>query len=165
MKKPYYIIIRGPLGIGKTTIAKSLAKNIKAEYIAYDRILDKYNLIKDKEQGYISQKSFLKANEIITPKAKKFLDKGKPIVFDGNFYWKSQIVDLISKLDYPYYVFTLKAPLKVCIERDSKRKKIHGKDAAKAVYKKSKSFSYGTVTDTENKTIKQAVDEIEKKTK
>lgn len=161
----YYIIIRGPLGIGKSTIAKSLAKNIKAEYIAYDRILDKHNLTKDKEDGYISQKSFLKANEIIAPKAKRFLDKGKSVVFDGNFYWKSQIEDLISKLNYPHYVFTLKAPLKVCIKRDKERIKTHGKDAAEAVYRKSIEFEYGTIINTENKSVKEIVNEIKKRVK
>jgi shikimate kinase len=54
----YYIIIRGPLGCGKTTIAKNLSKKLNAEYFAVDRILDEHNLTKDKEKGYVSQKSF-----------------------------------------------------------------------------------------------------------
>ncbi len=133
------------MGCGKSTIAENLSKVLNAEYIAVDRILDEHNLTKDIEEGYISQRSFLKVNEIIIPKAKKFLDKGIPVVFDGNFYWKSQIEDLISKLDYPYYAFTLKAPLGVCIERDKKRIKTHGEDAVRVVYKKSTEFEYGTV--------------------
>jgi tRNA uridine 5-carbamoylmethylation protein Kti12 len=143
----YYIIIRGPLGCGKSTIAEKLAKRLNAKYIAIDRVLDKHNLTKDKEAGYISQKSFLKANKLVAPKAKKALNKGTPIIFDGNFYWKSQIENLIDNLDYPHQVFTLKAPLKVCIERDRKRGKTHGEDAARAVYKKSTEFEYGTVID------------------
>ena len=99
----YYIIIRGPLGCGKSTISKALAKRLKAEHFAVDRILDEFNLTKDKEKGYISQKSFFKANEIIAERAKKILDDGRSVVFDGNFYWKSQIDDLISRLDYTHY--------------------------------------------------------------
>jgi len=156
----YFILIRGSLGIGKSTIAKKLSKVLNAEYFAVDRILDEYDLTKEWEEGYISQKSFLKANEIIASKAKKFLDKGKPVIFDGNFYWKSQIDDLIKKLNYPKYVFTLKAPLGVCIERDSKRKKVHGKDAAEAVYKKSTEFDYGVIIDISKKSVDQAVKEI-----
>ena len=34
----YYIIIRGPLGCGKSTISKALAKRLKAEHFAVDRI-------------------------------------------------------------------------------------------------------------------------------
>ncbi len=143
----YYVIIRGPLGCGKSTLAERLTKKIKGEYIAIDRILDEYDLTKDKEAEYISQKSFKKANEIVAPKAKNLLVKGIPVIFDGNFYWKSQIDDLIKRLDFPHYVFTLKAPLEVCIERDRKRNKNHGEDAARVVYKKTTEFDYGAVID------------------
>ena len=155
----YYVIIRGPLGCGKSTLAEKVTKKIKGEYIAIDRILDEHDLTKDKEAGYISQKSFKKANEIIAPKAARFLNKGTPVVFDGNFYWKSQIDDLIERLDFPHYVFTLKAPLDVCIERDSKRRKIHGKDAARAVYKKVTEFDYGAVIDV-TKPLEESVRKI-----
>ncbi len=155
----YYIIIRGPLGSGKTTIAKQLAKSIDAQYIAIDRVLDKHGLTQEHEDGYISQNSFLKANEIVLPKARKLLEKGKTVIFDGNFYWKSQIEDLIQKLDFPHYVFTLKAPLQICIGRDSKRKKPHGMDAAAAVYEKSTSFDYGTSIDV-TKPLSVIIDEM-----
>ncbi|MFH0700824.1 MAG: AAA family ATPase [Candidatus Woesearchaeota archaeon] len=143
----YFVIIRGPLGSGKSTIAQELAKKIKAEYFAVDRVLDEYHLTSDREEGYISQKSFLHVNEIIAPKAISFLKKGKPVIFDGNFYWKSQIEDLIKRINYPHFIFTLRAPLKVCLERDAHREKSHGKDATEAVYEKSTSFTYGTEID------------------
>ncbi len=139
----YFVIIRGPLGSGKSTVAKKIAKAIDAKYVSIDRLLDSGNLTKDIEGGMISQKSFLKANEIAMPEAKKFLDKGIPVVFDGNFYWKSQIENLQARLNCKNYVFTLKAPLEVCIERDKNRKKTHGIGAAKAVYAKSTEFDFG----------------------
>lgn len=155
----YFIIIRGPLGCGKTTVAKKLSKILKGKYFAIDRILDKYNLTNDKEDDYISQKSFLKANEIVLPEAKKSLQKNIPVIFDGNFYWKSQIEDLIKKLNLAHYVFTLKAPLEVCIKRDQERNKTHGNDAAKAVYKKSTGFDFGIVIDV-TKSENEAIEEI-----
>ncbi|HLD79258.1 MAG TPA: ATP-binding protein [Candidatus Nanoarchaeia archaeon] len=155
----YYIIIRGPLGCGKSTLAERVAKMLKAEYIAIDRVLDEHDLTKDKEAGYISQKSFKKANEIVALKAKKLLVKGTPIIFDGNFYWKSQVDDLIKRLNFPHYVFTLKAPLEVCIERDSKRKKTHGKDAARVVYAKATEFDYGEIIDV-TKPLEESVRKI-----
>src|SRR3989344_5347987 len=155
----YYIIIRGPLGCGKSTLAERVAKMLKAEHIAIDKILDEHDLTKDKEEGYISQKSFKKANEIIVPKAKTFLSKGTPVIFDGNFYWKSQIDDLIKRLDFPHFVFTLKAPLKVCIERDAKRKKKHGEAAARGVYAKATEFEYGEIIDV-TKSLHESVRKI-----
>ena len=143
----FYIIIRGPLGCGKSTIAKKISKILKAKYFAVDIILDEYGLTKDKEAGYISQRSFKKANEIISPQSKDVLDKGISIVFDGNFYWKSQIEDLISRLSFPHYVFTLKSPLEVCIKRYTERRKTYGEDSTRAVYKKSTEFDYGTIID------------------
>jgi tRNA uridine 5-carbamoylmethylation protein Kti12 len=161
----FYVIIRGPLGCGKSTISKLLSKKLKAEVFAVDRVLDEFGLTKDKEAGYISQKSFFKANEIIAERAKKFLDNGKNVIFEGNFYWKSAIEDLISKLNYPHHVFTLKASVETCIARDEERGKTHGEDAARAVHKKSTEFTYGTVIDTENKTAQDVVNEIEKRLK
>lgn len=161
----YFIIIRGPLGSGKTTIAKKLSEILSGKYFAIDRILDEHSLTDDKEDGYISQKSFLKANTIILPEAKKSLEKNIPAIFDGNFYWKSQIEDLIKKIDTSHYVFTLKAPLEVCIKRDQERSKTHGEDAARVVYKKSTEFDFGTtidVTNSEDETIKEILSYLPK---
>jgi len=155
----YYIIIRGPLGSGKTTIANKLAKLLGSRYFAVDKILDEHGLTKDKSDGYISQKSFKTVNEIIAPQAEALLEKGTIVIFDGNFYWQSQIEDLLSRLNYQSYVFSLKAPLEVCIARDSARSKTHGRDAAEAVYKKSTKFSYGTVIDA-TKPLEKVINEI-----
>ena|SRR3989338_1987205 len=151
----YYIIIRGPLGSGKTTISKQLAQAINLEYISIDDILDEHNLTEDKEDGYISQRSFIKANEIVVQRAELFLENGTPVIIDGNFYWKSQIEDLFQRLPYPNYVFTLILPLKLCIERDSKRTKPCGRDATEAVFAKTTEFEYGICID-----ASQAVDRI-----
>ena len=155
-----YIIIRGPLGCGKSTIAKELSKKLGAKYFAVDIVLDEYDLTRYKEEGYIAQKSFFKANEIIAERARKFLEANKTVIFDGNFYWKSAIEDLIKRLKYPHHVFTLKAPVETCIARDEERGKTHGEDAARAVYKKSTEFNYGIGIDTENKTPKETLEKI-----
>lgn len=161
----YYIIIRGPLGSGKSTISNELCKKLHVEHISIDNVLDEYNLTKDKEEGYISQKSFKKVNEIIVPKIKEMLSKGKSIVIDGNFYWKSSIDDLIKRLKYPHYVFTLKAPVEVCIERNVQRGKTHGEINVRVVHKKSTEFTYGVVIDMMQpfeKTIKEIISYLPK---
>lgn len=157
----YYLIIRGPLGCGKSTISERFSKELGAKHFAVDRVLDDHHLTDDKEDGYISQASFKKANEIIAPEAEQLLKSGAPVIFDGNFYWQSQIEDLINRLDYPHEVFTLTAPVEVCIQRDADREKTHGIDAAGAVYDKSTSFAYGIPIDATG-SIEETMGQIKK---
>ncbi len=144
----FFVIIRGPLGCGKTTIAKQLTKTIKAKYFSIDDILEQNKLNNQTaKDGYISEEAFLAVNKILIPTAEQWLKKDQPIIIDGNFYRKIQINDLIDKLKYPHFVFTLTAPLEICIERDNKRKQPYGIDAVKAVYKKTTQFNYGIEID------------------
>ncbi|MFZ3355730.1 MAG: AAA family ATPase [Thermoplasmata archaeon] len=110
----YYAIIRGPLGVGKTTISAALAKSIGAVVVSIDQIADS-----DWDGG--SVRLYVNANRIAAARARSSLAHGTPVVFDGCFYWKTQIADLERRLLYPHEVFTLKAPLSVCIARDASR--------------------------------------------
>jgi predicted kinase len=134
----FYVVIRGPLGVGKSTVSARLAKEIGAELISIDRILEDHQLW---EAGDLSE--FLGANEFAAEQARIFLAKGTPVIFDGNFYWKSVIEDLARRLRFRHFVFTLEAPLDVCIRRDRQRDNPHGPDGAREVYAKSRSFEYG----------------------
>lgn len=157
-----YLIIRGPLGVGKSTISRMLSEKLDAELISIDRIVDDSKLItREKEEGYISQKNFFDANTIAIERVKDYLESGKKVIFDGNFYWESAIKDLEEKLNgYQGKVFSLYSPLKVCIDRDSKRDKTHGEMAAMVVHKKSTSFEYGEKIDTQNKGVEETVEDI-----
>ncbi len=158
----YFIIIRGPLGIGKSSVAKELSEILNAEYISMDSIIEELGLDKVPEtEECIPAKNFIKADEYILPTVKKRLDNRKIILFDGNFYHKEQIEHLLNNLsDYEHYIFTLKAPLKVCMKRDKQRAKPYGKWAAMAVHNLVSRFEYGTIVNTENKNLHQVVKEI-----
>jgi predicted kinase len=134
----FYVVVRGPLGVGKSTVCRRLAKEIRAEHISIDRILEQHELW---DAGRVSE--FLRANEFAAKKAESFLARGVAVIFDGNFYWRSVIDDLVRRLNYRHYVFTLRAPLQLCIEPDRRRDKSHGSKAARAVYAKSTRFIYG----------------------
>lgn len=155
----YYIIIRGPLGSGKTTIAKALAARLNGDYISVDEVIDQHGLDEDREQGFISQNSFKRANDFITEIAKPILDAKKPIVIDGNFYWQSQIDDLTAKLVYPHAIFTLDVPLDICLQRDAERENPLGADATKAVYKKTMSADAGKKVDA-TKDLEEIITEL-----
>ncbi|MFT4308940.1 MAG: AAA family ATPase [Candidatus Woesearchaeota archaeon] len=146
----FYVIIRGPLGCGKTTLSERLSSTINATCFHVDKILEEHGLEDEWEEGYISIRSFIKANQIITPKIRVLLDKGSNVIIEGNFYYQSQIDDLISRIGYPHYVFTLHVPLNTCILRDNNRVNPHGEDATRAVYKKTTEFDYGIIIDADN---------------
>jgi len=130
----FFVIIRGPLGCGKSTIAEKLAKILKAKYISIDKVLEKHKLDKvGPDEECIPAANFIKANGFVLPVIKKFLQQSKIVIFDACFYHKEPIDHLIQSLPYDHFVFTLKAPVEVCIERDRKRGKSHGEDAARAV--------------------------------
>ena len=68
MKK--LIIIRGPLGVGKTTVSQLLSQNLHLEYLSLDQIIDDNKLVPANSDG-IPLESYLKANQIILDLAKK----------------------------------------------------------------------------------------------
>jgi len=151
----YFIIIRGPLGIGKSTIAKKLATVLKAKYISIDDVLERYNLTRINEDYIVDD--FIKANQIVITQ----IQKEKSIIFDGNFYFSEQIEHLIKNLAIPNFVFTLKAPLETCLKRDKEREKSYGQVAVEAIYNLVSKFDYGTIIETGNKTTDEVVDEIQ----
>ncbi len=156
----YYLIIRGPLGIGKTTISKLLSKRLKAKYFSMDKVLSDNKLDKRGKEPCIPAKNFIKANNLILPEIKNSLKNSQIVILDGCFYHKKQITDLERKLKFKHFVFDLKAPLEICIKRDSKRKEVYGKGAAQAVYNLVSKFNYGIAINTKEKSENQVVKEI-----
>jgi len=151
----YYIIIRGPAGIGKSAIAKKLAQQLQTHHISFDHIRIRYHL-------GIQEQDRIKANEIAIPEAKEKLDGGHRVVFEGVFYHKSQLQHLIKNLAYRHFVFSLHAPLQECIGRDSSREgeaRI-GEERVREVYERVARFDYGMVIDTSGKTVAEVVQEI-----
>ena len=156
----YFIIIRGSLGCGKSTISEKLAQILDAKYIGMDEVLEKHGLDKmPPDAPCISAENFIKANEIILPEAKELLLNGKIVIFDACFYHKEVIEHLIQNLPFEQYVFTLKAPVELCIKRDSERTKYHGEGAAYAVHSLVSQFDYGTIIDV-NKSLDDTIQDI-----
>ena len=158
----YFIIIRGPLGIGKTTISNKLSQAIKGKHIEIDTILEKHNLdIVDEDEGCIPSINFVKANKIILPETKKLLDAQIPVIIDGNFYHKEQLMHLIDGLSqYTHFVFTLQSSLTTCIKRDQQREKSYGEGAATAVYNLVSKFDYGISIDTDGQEMPWIIEQI-----
>lgn len=159
MKQHKLIIIRGPAGVGKSTISRELTKKIKAEVIHFDKIMHKLALDYIPGDKWIPLDKFLKADKVMIYKFKEIL-KRKNLIIDGNFYHKEQIKDLRDNLGCLHYVFTLKADLNECIKRDKLRKQKLGDKAIRDVFKLVSAFDYGKIINTNDKTSKEVVDII-----
>jgi predicted kinase len=155
----YYIIIRGPAGVGKTTIAKGLAEKLGAYYISVDQIL-KENGLDVIEGKWIPERNFIRANEIALDDAVRVLEKGGMVVFDGNFYHRGQLEHLKVNLPYRHMVFTLEADPDECVRRDSQRAEGIGEKATRAVYGLVTGMQAGKRIETCGRTPEQTEDEI-----
>lgn len=156
----YYIIIRGPAGIGKSTIAKLLQQKLNAVYVSFDEVLKQHQLEISDGRG-ISKESFLKANELVANDASAEIKSGKVVIFDGCFYHKDQLLNLEKSLPFRHFIFDLKASVEECIRRDIGRASI-GEDAIRAVHSMVSEFDYGAPIFTEGKSEAEIETEIMK---
>jgi|TARA_B100001964_G_C13822181_1_gene417795 shikimate kinase len=148
----YYIIIRGPAGVGKTAIAKRLAKILDAYYISYDNIM-RENELDIVEGDGISSKNFIKANNIILPVIKQ----KEVAIIDGCFYRKEQIDHLLSKLKKRVYIFTLTADIVECLKRNKKRKNPMTKRAIIEVYNLVSRLNKGIQIETSGRNTEEVI--------
>jgi thymidylate kinase len=145
---PYFIIIHGPLGSGKSTNAEKLAKTLKAERVALDQVLSDNNLDQlEPNSACIPAINFIKALDLIIPSTKQSLENGQIVIFDGCFYHQEVLEHLTQNLNFPHYIFTLKVPIDICIERDRLREKTLGEDAARAVHNLVSGHDFGVLID------------------
>lgn len=154
---PKVILIRGPLGVGKSTVSKTLAQDLSAEYISVDHMLEDNHLV---GQNGIPLESFLKVNSIIFKRAQ---ESRKTLVVDGNFYYQEQIDDLKNKFKDAVRIFTLTADVETCMQRDSKREKVYGEDAVRHVYMLTTKVKAGCTIDTTDLQEKKTIQKIKEK--
>jgi len=159
----YITIIRGTASVGKSTISKELAREIKAKVYHYDRIMKGFGFNYIPGEKWIPLDKFLKADDVMIPKFKKRLEKGENLILDGNFYHKEQINNLIEKLDFKHFVFTLHASLDACVKRNVERGGKMAKEVIKEVFDVMPEYDYGIKIETDDKSSKEVVDEIKSK--
>lgn len=155
----FFVIIRGPAGVGKSSIARELEKELKANYISFDEVMSKHHLDTIEGDG-ISTENFIKANDLVLEGAKKNLKKGNIVIFDGCFYREDQLKHLLENLPFKNYIFTLKAPMKICFKRNTSRSRIMSEQAIKEVHSLVSKKDFGKIIDTTGKSKKEVVKEI-----
>jgi len=157
MKK--LIVVRGPLGVGKTTVSKILSQNLHLEYLSLDKIVDDNHLVPPNADG-IPLESYLKANKIIHDIVSK---SENSFIIDGCFYYQKQINDLKKKFSGRIKIFTLISDVEKCIERDAKREKVYGEDSTRFVHMITTKIKAGCEIDNSRLTVQETVEKIMEK--
>lgn len=156
------IIIRGPLGVGKTTLAKKLSERMEAKLYSVDDLVKEAGFDRiDPKLGCIPLANFLAVQEDILQDVKKQLSK-RSVVIEGSFYYKDQIDFFFKGLQENPLVVTIKADLETCIARDLKRKPSFGVAAVTSIYNLVSKFDDGLVLDIEGKPRDLIVETIQK---
>lgn len=151
----YCIIIRGPAGVGKTTIAKELARTLNADYFSFDEIMEINKLDTIVGDG-IPSENFVKANEIIL----NLIREKKRVVLDGCFYRRKQISHLLKNIKTKVHIFTLDADIAECSKRNKTRKNSLTGEDVKQVHNLVSKIKIGINIDTTGKDTKLILSEI-----
>jgi len=156
----YFIVIHGTLGSGKSTISNELAIKLNADRVQIDYVLSEHKLdLHEDNEASIPAANFIKGLDFVLSDVREKLDHEKIVIFDGCFYHKEVMDYLLKNLPYPYFLFTLKAPLEICIERDKNRSVTLGEDAARAVYSLTSGLDFGEIIDTV-KPLEESINKI-----
>ncbi len=169
MKKQIVCIITGPCGAGKSTISKSLAKQVKkSAYIDVDILRDE--MIKNGGVSPFSYKGESKKQVDLGTKnssdlANNFLKAGFNVFIDDVLERKQQVKDYLKYIkSAKTHVFLLLPNKKILKKRDLERKKedIMGLRALELhdIFTKKVSEENWHVIDTSNHTIKETGKEI-----
>jgi guanylate kinase len=128
MRKPIVCIITGPCGAGKSTISKSLAKQIKkSAYIDVDILRDRMVRNGGVSPFFYkgeSKKQIDLAIKNTSDLTNNFLKAGFNVFIDDVLERKQQVKNYLKNIKSPrVYVFLLLPNRDVLKKRDSKRKK------------------------------------------
>lgn len=123
MSNQCLVLLCGLPACGKTTLAKKLIQRgeVDVDYICFDELME--NEFTPKEWKQKRKTMWETANELITKNNKS--DKKRVILLDDNFYYSSmrhEYFQLARKYEISYCQIFLTCPLKICIERNAKRK-------------------------------------------
>ena len=121
-----YILIRGPIGVGKTAVGSLLSDRLKNDgYNNFLLSLDKFrNENVGKEVTYLNKK---RAIELVVPKINDLISYNCIPIVEDVLYEQDMLFYLINNIEGNSLRIKLMAPFDICIKRDCSRKFPRGK--------------------------------------
>jgi len=149
----YYIVIRGPPAVGKSTISIRLASRISAQYICLDNVRREF-------RHTFSEEDKIKTLEKALPRVLDKLESGRSVILEEVFYYPSQFRYLENNLPFDRYIFSLQASLEECVRRDAGRSSAMGEARVERVYGFVSRYDCGIKIETKGRHSEDVVDEI-----
>ena len=81
MSEPFFLIITGLPGTGKSTLSAALAAELKAVHLNTDVIREEMSL-----QGRYDPRTKARVYQELLRQAELAMDRGRPVIIDGTFY-------------------------------------------------------------------------------
>jgi adenylate kinase family enzyme len=98
MKSPFFIIISGPPGSGKTTLGKEIAKQLKLPYLSKDTIKESlFDTLGWNDREW-SKKIGIASINLLYTYLESNLDAKKPVIIENAFIKKYEITKLMKIL-------------------------------------------------------------------
>jgi tRNA uridine 5-carbamoylmethylation protein Kti12 len=152
---PKLILIKGPAGVGKTTICKHLSKKLKTfQYLDLEKFKEKFKHLERAERK-------VKAHELYYPQIKKLIKQEKDILLQESFLkdLKKELKIEFKTHKYEIISIFLKASLKETKKRNLNRKQ---KTATEEYVEKSYSYlsipeKKDIIIDVENISVKKTI--------
>ncbi len=113
----YYLILRGPPAVGKTSIANSLRSTLKGKTVHID--IDKLRMMPYRCGGSEEEKALANRNAIDL--CLNFVEAGYRVILDELFYQRELIDEIEQRVSYPHQKILFTCSLETCLRRNQGR--------------------------------------------
>ncbi len=155
-----YIFIRGPIGVGKTSVSRSLYDRLRLNY--YNPFLLEFDRFRNENvEEQITDLNQQRAVELLVHKLNDLIESRCIPIIEGVFYQPELVSYLLNNVYGKSLRIKLFAPVDVCVERNQNRRFSREEFRVVNTWELLQQDEQGEmVIQTQDRTIEHVVDEI-----